>query len=212
MKHDVFSVDQIKISCPETVLASNFLRHLPLLTEYVSGSQCAFIYPKNESVVGADIEISFSARKNRDAIVEKIGRISLRPYYPKQRSAGWIASARHKNALDLSELEERAFGTPANIVIPSMASRISAMKSTGMAAILPDVIGGLDKDLICSDNPDHVKSLDLWLNIDRATASKPSHAATVEWLKACAHSLNWLNAPMNWEPASQVKTQNTAFH
>jgi hypothetical protein len=212
MKHDVFSVDQIKIACPDTVLAANFLRHLPVLTEHVSGSQCAFYSPNGGSIEDADIEISFSASTLKSFESEKIGRISVRPYHTKSHKSGWIASTSGKASLDLSGLEERAFGTPANMIIPSMTSRISVMKATGMSAILPDVIAGLDTELIGSDDPKLIQSFDLWLNVDPSAKQKSSVKATVEWMKACADSMNWLNAPMNWEPVVVAANANRAFH
>lgn len=193
MKHEVIALGPLCISCPELLLNALFLKRLPTLTAMIPYSQISFEHSEHGVSDHSDLHVCLEERCDDEFISECIGDLSFRPYVPKIASSGWIAAHGMEHTSPIAKLETRAFSTPPTFSIPSLTARISAMKSTGMASVLPDTIAGMDPSLIAYDDPNLIESSRVWLCIRKKALDSPQIQMSVDWMKACVEQNSWLN-------------------
>lgn len=203
MKHETFSTDHLRIGCPDLILNAVLLQRLSALSDFLGGENISFHC--TSSGAKNDLVITYEKCEIDGFDQEFIGNLTFQPYFPKSGCNGWIAANSDTAETPVFQLEQRAFSQPPAFMMPSLPARIAAMKTTGMAAVLPDIIAGLDADLDTQNDPSLIEGCELWLHINQRRSKHSGVQITADWIKACAHEMFWLNAPIE-KQQSALKT------
>lgn len=141
----------------------------------------------------ADVMIRFGRPESGRVVARRLCSLKFRPYRcasPSMRLPGWIALEQIAATSQLLSFGERVFGEEPRLIVSLQDQQRLLMRSTGLAAILPDEIIGPDSDLEPLPDVQEVLPVELWM-IYHATRREDAVIRVIgEWIVSCFRQLS----------------------
>ncbi|PTX55819.1 hypothetical protein C8N43_0465 [Litoreibacter ponti] len=186
------------ISGPPVILDNLLLAHMKVLLE-LCPNLCLVLdeHINDGRMRGPFIQLNLRRPSNPALISSRIGRLTYSAYAPRGVTdpAGWIGNSATVRQSVSNSFAEKTFCGPPTLMVGSMPFKITAMKTMGLAAILPDITGTLDRDLVRLDALSEGISAPIWLSYKADALERPETEHVLDWIKSCVLEANWLNVP-----------------
>lgn len=198
MKHVDIRPTTIVIAAPSVVITSLLLRGIAVASRELP--YVAIDLEDSAHLNGnrsADLKLSLGTPDRGDITARHCGSMTFGPYIPRQQKhqTGWIADTEPKYVSSANRLGYQLFRSAPRLRMNSVPEKIAAMKSLGLASILPDAVGRLDSSLRRVGVPDARAEDTIWLSVRRNLELRKEIDCLADWVEALISEAHWLNQP-----------------
>lgn len=175
---------EIRIGAPPSLISHVLIPALGALHEQGAGLRPIFENRIHEIGLGmCDVAVVFSLPEGGRIKTRRCGSLEFALYAPRdwQQGQGWI-SLIDRHAAGYAEARRRWFGCDPALKVESYAQAVAAMRSLGLASVLPVVVGEANADFVHVPGSGLDLERDLHLIYHESRSEDADLRTVVDWI------------------------------